>query len=98
MDPNTSNIYKQIRPLPNENKTFKYELFCSRGIFLRKSLPLKTIWIIEWEVVNDYFLSAYLMTMPKTQKVQYILFLFIFYCIVSNYKWILNEECYVSFC
>lgn len=100
LDPNPSSICKQIRTSREWSKTFKYILFCSQSISLRKNPSSQNfIWIVGWEIVNDHLFQNCLSNlMSKTYFRKFtVFFWFIFYCIV-NYKWILNEEWCVSFC
>ena len=59
------------------------------------------IWIVGWKWLMMYFWNCLsnLMTMPKAYFRKFnIFFWLIFYYIINNYKWILNEKWCVSFC
>ena len=59
------------------------------------------IWIVGWKWLMMYFWNCLsnLMTMPRAYFRKFnIFFWLIFYYIINNYKWILNEKWCVSFC
>ena len=92
-----------------ENKTFESVLFwsqtissvCVRVCVWRGGSSKNLIWIVGWKWLMIYFWNCLsnLMTMPKAYFRKFnIFFWLIFYYIINNYKWILNEKWCISFC
>ena len=90
-----------------ENKAFKSVLFWSQNIssvwgwggggLSSKHLILIVVW--KWLMMYFWNCLSNLMTMPRAYFRKFnIFFWLIFYYIINNYKWILNEKWCVSFC